>query len=187
MFHRGAPQLDRRPRLDSKSQSNRLAKISGPRISTRLPEILILLPKFRPTHPRRPAHKNIRMVIALLVFHSAGNDIVAGQVASGKSFVGLLRAKTQNNQRGWRRRRITAEPPRIGYADWRRQAITRGEDLDGACFAVISDDHSGARALFDGQPIANVAHRLNQFIPADVLAQIAVAAAREVFQPPPIS
>jgi hypothetical protein len=72
--------------------------LANPRAqSPRSPIPLVSTPELRPGHLRRPAHKNIRMVLALLVLHPFLVPVMPRPPARSKRLVGLRLRKSNHD------------------------------------------------------------------------------------------
>ena len=99
----------------------------------------MLLPDFGPGFAGRAADKDPGVVVELFVVDALGVPVVPGEAAVGKKLIGLLRPNSENNQRGWRRRGIAAQPLGICGADGLGETIRASQNVDGTVLAEMLD------------------------------------------------
>src|SRR5580698_3030256 len=102
------------PIPEEDSRSVRLA-VAGTKLVAKNPdtpsaETLELLPELGPGHPRGAAHKNVGMIFTFLVLDPIGIAMMAGQPARGQCLLEVLTRLPKDNQGGWRRLGIPAQP-----------------------------------------------------------------------------
>ena len=77
---------------------------------------------------------------------------------------------------------IAAQPRGVGGADGYGQAVGGAENFDGAVLAVVAGGDAEVRLLVGRKGIANAGDGLDQLVPADLFAQVAVVLEREIAQ-----
>src|SRR5258708_1632891 len=118
-------------------------------------EVPVFFPQLRPRKAWLPAHENVGMVLALLVFYPERVPVVTGEPAPCEDFVRFLLRDAKSNDGGGLRCRVAAQPRRVCRADGRRQVVSRSKHLDRPLLAIVSHRDSKIGLLVRWQRIAN--------------------------------
>src|ERR1039458_2124553 len=143
-------------------------------------EVLMVFPELGPGQARWSADEYVGMILALFVAETFGVSVVSGEAAVGEDCIGLISTETDDDECGGLRRRIAAQVFGVGGADGLRQAIGGAEDLDGSILAVVAGGDAKMRLLIGREGVANLSDGTDEIIPAELFAEVAVAAEGEV-------
>src|SRR5215472_10597654 len=114
------------------------------------------------------------MGISLFVFYAVRVAVVASDPARCECPFHVIVGEAKDDQGGRRWGGVAAQPRGIRTADRNREMVGGAENFDGALFAVVADHNTDTLALFGRERIADVGDVFDQFVPADLFAQIAV-------------
>src|SRR6185312_3755674 len=148
----------------------------APKVSA---EALIFLPEFGPRKARRPANKNVGVVLALFIVQVRGIRHVCAQPAVGEHRVSVLQIESRNDERARRRCGIAAKPGGVCRADRRGQMVAAAKNLNSSLLSIVRGDNAEAGTLRGCECIPHLSDRLDEGIPALLFTQVPAAFERK--------
>src|SRR6185312_91336 len=145
-------------------------------------KVLVCPPELGPALARRTADEDVRIVIALFVVDAERVAVMPGQPARREFGIHPPLRPPDEDQRRGLLLRIGPQIKRIGQANGRRQTVSRAKILNRSRFAIIANQDTDVRRLIRWKRIANAGNGFDEFVPAELLAQVRALAQGKIAQ-----